>query len=168
MAARQIFDAEYEALSQEKIAALKHQAEEEQQNKNKKVPKQVKRAQQHSVTRAANGFQQAVSAMLFMIQGANVSKLDALHCQTGHYGVCILIRGDKSMDSTPVFVTTGTGNLGEFFEDYTNKPLLGMLEDLDAWCTNGLRGIYFILFSSQLHSANLYRSCTREKECTRM
>ena len=145
MTARQKFDAEYEALSPEEIAVLKHQAEEEQKKKKKKVPKQLKRAQQHDVTKTANSFQEAVSVELLIMQGANVSKLDALHCRTGHYGVCILVRGDRSMDSRPVFLTTG--NLGDFFEDYTSKPLLGMLEDLDAWCTNGLKGIlfYFIL-----------------------
>ena len=67
---RQKFDAEYQALSQEKIAELKHQAEEEQQNKKKKVPKQLKRAQQHDVTTVAKSFQQAVSVELFITQGA--------------------------------------------------------------------------------------------------
>ena len=84
MTVHQTFDAEYEALSQEEIAELKHQAKEEQQNKKKEVPKQVKCAQQHDVTKAANSFQQAVSVELLITQGANVSKLDALHCWTGH------------------------------------------------------------------------------------
>ena len=143
MTVRQEFNAEYEALSQEEIAELKHQAEEEQQNKRNKVPKQLKRAQQHDVTKTAKSFQEAVSVELLIMQGANVSKLDALHCRTGHYGVCILVRGDRSINSRPVFLSTG--NLGDFFEDYTSKPLQGILEDLDAWCTNGLKGI-FILF----------------------
>ena len=77
------------------------------------------------------------------MQGANVSKLDALHCRTGHYGVCILARNDRSIHCRPVFVSTGNVNLSEFFEDYTSKPLEDMLEDLDAWCTNGLKGILF-------------------------
>ena len=174
MKVRQKFDAEYEALSQEEIAALKHQAEEEQQNKKKKVPKQLKRAQQHDVTKTANSFQEAVSVELLIMQGANVSKLDALHVRTGHHGLCILVCGDRSINSRPIFVSSGNGNLGDFFEDYISKPLLGILEDLDAWCTNGLKGIlfyfilfYFILFyfGSLLHSIGLAQGKKSVQEC---
>jgi hypothetical protein len=37
-------------------------------------------------------------------------------------------------------IVAKTGELGEFFEDITNKPFLQLLEELDAWCTNGLKG----------------------------
>ena len=68
----------------------------------------------------------------------NVFKLDALHCRTGHYGICILVRGDRSMNANPIVAKTG--EIGQFFEDITNKPFLHLLEELDAWCTNGLNG----------------------------
>jgi hypothetical protein len=58
--ARQKFDQEYTALPPEEVDELKHRAKEEQFAKTY-VPKQVKRAQQHDVTKVANSIQQAVS-----------------------------------------------------------------------------------------------------------
>ena len=104
--------------------------------------KQVKHVQQHDVIKVANSFQQAVSekSMLSIIlYSANVLKLDALHCCTGHYGVCILVCGDCSSNAAPI--VTKTGEIGEFFKGVTNKTFLQLLEELNAWCTNGLRGI---------------------------
>jgi hypothetical protein len=58
--ARQQFDQQFEMLSPEEKAELKHRAEQVQYEKTF-VPKQVKRAQQHDVVKVANSFQQAVS-----------------------------------------------------------------------------------------------------------
>ena len=58
---RKILDREFEQLSEEKIAELKIRAGKEQHTK-LNVPKQVKRAQQHDVTKVAQDIQNAVSA----------------------------------------------------------------------------------------------------------
>jgi len=42
------------------------------------------------------------------------------------------------MNANPIVAKTG--EIGQFFEDITNKPFLHLLEELDAWCTNGLNG----------------------------
>ena len=66
------------------------------------------------------------------------------------------------MDSTPVFLSNG--GLGEFFEDYTNKPLVGILEDLDAWCTNGLKGILFYFILAHYYIPWICIGLTQEKK----
>jgi len=93
--------------------------------------------------------------------GANVLKLDALHCRTGFYGICMLVRGDRSMNAHPIVAKTG--EIDKFFEETTNKTIVNLLEDLDAWCVGGLKGknfqgVPYILLPK------FYRTRTREKE----
>jgi len=73
--------------------------------------------------------------------GAKFSKLQALHARTGHYGICILVRNNSSINADPIVVQTG--RIDEFFEDSTKKPFLQLLEELDAWMTSGLKGKLF-------------------------
>ena len=95
--------------------------------------------------------------------GVNVLKLGALHCHTGFYGICMLVHGDCSMNTHPIVAKTGEINkfFEEFFEETTNKTIINLLEDLDAWCVGGLKGkefqgIPYILLSKS------YRIFTRE------
>lgn len=143
MTACKTFDKEYDALFTEEIAVLKHQAEEAEHAKTY-VPKQVKWAQQLDVSKVANSIQQAVSAkhLQSLLHCTKIFKLDALHCCTGHYGICILVHGDCSMNTSPIVAKTG--EISQFFEDTTNKPFLQLLEELDACCIKGLKGIYFL------------------------
>ena len=69
MTARQQFDQQFDTLSPEETAELKHRAEQVNHEKTF-APKQVKRAQQHDVIKVANSFQQAVSekSVLLIIQ----------------------------------------------------------------------------------------------------
>lgn len=62
---RQVFDREFADLPEEKIAELQLRAQKEQEKKIK-VPKQVKRAQQHDVTSVGKNIQLAVSAELYI------------------------------------------------------------------------------------------------------
>ena len=117
MRVRPQLDQEFAALSPEEVAKLKLQAEKEQDAK-KIVPKQAKRAQQQDVNKVASSIQQAVSMIFPLHGGANLFKLDTLHCRTGYYGICILVRGDRSMKSKPIVAKTG--QIGQFFEDVTN------------------------------------------------
>ena len=128
------------------------------------MPKQVKRAQEHDVSKVINNFQEAVSAKhLYSITcGTDVFKLDALHCRTGYYGICFIVRGDRSTQASPVVAKTG--DIGRYFEDLANKPLLHMLDDLDVWCANGLSGMYFMLFPHDTSHPNLYRTGMSEEE----
>jgi len=68
-----------------------------------------------------------------------VLKLDALHCRTGYHGICFIVRGNRGAHASPVVAKTG--DIGRYFEDLVNKPLLHMLDDLDVWCANGLTGL---------------------------
>ena len=64
-------------------------------------------------------------------------------------------------------VVAKTGDIGQFFEDLANKPLLQMLDDLDAWCANGLRGIvcYFLMMCHIQISAGMAQAKKRTQDC---
>ena len=154
-------------LSPEKIAELNDRAQKEQDAKIN-VPKQVKRAQQSDVTKVAKGFQEAVSVKLPLLHGStDVFKLNALHSRTGYYGMCILVRGDRSMAPEPVVAKTG--KISQFFEEVTKKPFMQLLGDLDVWCNTGLKGKFFIFFimihSSYLISAGFAQKKKDIQEC---
>jgi len=54
----------------------------------------------------------------------------------------MIVHGDSAINGNPIIVQTG--ELHKFFEDMTSKPILQVVEDLDGWCVNGLKGILFI------------------------
>ena len=156
MEARRIFefDKDFVALPQEEIAGLQHRAEEKQHNK-MYVPKQVKHAQQHDVARVVGSFQKAVSTKISTTCGTNIFKLEALHSRTGHYGICVIVRGDPSMNADPLVAQTGP--VSGFLEEITQKSLGQLTRELDALCSKGLKGFYFILFLVRYKS---YLICT--------
>ena len=86
--------------------------------------------------------------MHLLYGSTNAFKLNTLHCRTGYYGICMIVCGDRSINGNPIIVETG--ELHQFFEDITSKPILQVVEDLDAWCVNGLKGIS--LFTHTLKS----------------
>lgn len=140
MTVRTQLDQEYAALSVQELDELKGRAEIKQHAK-EFVPKQTKCAQQHDIIQVANGFQLAVSAghLDYLRSGANNFKLNALNARTGHFGICILVRSNRSMNADPLVLKTG--DIDQFFEDITNKTMLHLVEDLDVWLTTRhLRG----------------------------
>ena len=50
------------------------------------------------------------------------------------------------MNADPIVLTTG--GIEQFFEDTTNKSMLTLVEELDAWCVGGLRGIFIFIYYS--------------------
>ena len=54
----------------------------------------------------------------------------------------MIVCGDSAIDGNPIIVQTG--ELHKFFKDMTCKPILQVVEDLEAWCVNGLKGNFFI------------------------
>lgn len=143
MEVRKLFDKDFVALSQEDIAGLQHRAKEKQYSKTY-VPKQVKRAQQHDVARVADSFQKAVSTTLSTTCGTNIFKLEALHTRTGHYGICVIVRSDPSMNADPFVAQTGP--IAGFLEEVTQKSLGQLTRELDALCSKGLKGFYLFYF----------------------
>lgn len=78
-----------------------------------------------------------------------IFELDTLHCRTGHYGICIIVRGDRSIKCKPIVAKTG--RVAQFFEDVTNRELVQLLEDLDTWIIKGLKGIFNIFAHLTFH-----------------
>ena len=138
---------EYSALSPEEIAELKNLAEEEQHAK-VYIPKQTMHAQQHDVANVANSFQEAVSVeCLNCIVVLIFCKLNALNTCTGHVRICILVCSKSSMNAD--LIVLKTSGIDQFFKDMTNKSMLTIVGELNAWCTSGLRGNLYLLIISQ-------------------
>lgn len=144
MAVRSQINEEYAALLPEELAELQQQAEEQQHAKIT-VPKQTKRAQKLDVTKIANSFQEAVSvcATSQVHCSANLSKLTALHNRTGHFGIVILARSKITINCEPIVLKSGS--IDKFFEATTNRSMLTLMQELDAWCVGGLRGKFIII-----------------------
>ena len=70
------------------------------------------------------------------------------------------------MNADPIVLKTG--GIDQFFEDMTNKSMLTIVSELDAWCTNGLRGNLSLLIISRYILPNFYRTCNGKKELTGM